>query len=121
MTKKTSWILDVQEDPVTGDGILELPPDLLESAGWKEGDVLDWIDRKDGSWELKLKENKMSKLSKLSKVNESFTVNRYDNGYMIEVSGRDDENDWKTSKIMCSTREELFEVINEALDMEKDD
>lgn len=63
----------------------------------------------------------MSKLSKLSKVNESFTVNRYDNGYMIEVGGRDDENDWKNCKIMCSTRAELFDVINEALDMEKDD
>jgi len=63
----------------------------------------------------------MTYLNKLSKVNESFTINRYDNGFMIEVSGRDDENDWKTAKIMCSTREELFEVINEALDMEKDD
>jgi len=63
----------------------------------------------------------MAYLEKLSKVNESFTVNRYDNGYMIEVGGRDSENDWKTSKIMCATREELFEVINETLDMEKDD
>ena len=63
----------------------------------------------------------MAYLEKLSKVNESFTVNRYDNVYMIEVGGRDSENDWKTAKIMCATREELFEVINEALDMEKDD
>ena len=63
----------------------------------------------------------MAYLEKLSKVNESFTVNRYDNGYMIEVGGRDNENDWKTAKIMCATREELFEVINEALNMEKDD
>ena len=61
------------------------------------------------------------KLTKLSKVNESFTVNRYDNGYMIEVGGRNEDSDWKTAKIMCSTREELFAVINEALDMEKDD
>ena len=45
----------------------------------------------------------MAKLSKLSKVNESFTVNRYDNGYMIEVSGRDEENDWKTVKLLCSS------------------
>jgi hypothetical protein len=63
----------------------------------------------------------MSKLGKLTKVNESFTVNRYDNGFMIEVGGRDSESDWKTCKVMCSTREELFAVINEALDMEKDD
>jgi hypothetical protein len=60
------------------------------------------------------------KLSKLAKVNESFTVNRYDNGYMIEVGGRDKENDWKTAKVMCATDAELFEVIKEALSMELD-
>ena len=67
------------------------------------------------------KENKMAKkLSKLAKVNESFTVNRYDNGFMIEVGGRDKENDWKNCKVMCSTEAELFEVIKEALSMEMD-
>jgi hypothetical protein len=60
------------------------------------------------------------KLNKLSKVNESFTVNRYDNGFMIEVGGRDGENDWKNCKIMCSTEAELIEVIKEALSMELD-
>ena len=60
------------------------------------------------------------KLTKLSKVNESFTVYRYDNGFMIEVGGRDKENDWKTCKIMCATEAELFEVIKEALSMEVD-
>jgi hypothetical protein len=60
------------------------------------------------------------KLSKLAKVNESFTVNRYDNGFMIEVGGRDKENDWKTAKVMCATEAELFEVIKEALSMEVD-
>jgi hypothetical protein len=62
----------------------------------------------------------MSKLSKLTKANESFTINRYDNGFMIEVGGRDAENDWKNCKILCTTKEELFEVINEALEMEID-
>lgn len=61
------------------------------------------------------------KLSKLSKVNESFTVYRYDNGFMAEVSGRDKENDYKTAKVMCTTEAELFEVIKEALSMELDD
>ena len=60
------------------------------------------------------------KLNKLEKVNESFTVNRYDNGFMIEVGGRDKESDWKTCKVMCSTEAELFEVIKEALSMEVD-
>jgi hypothetical protein len=65
--------------------------------------------------------SKNIQLPKLNKVSESFTVNRYDNGYMIEVSGRDSNNDWKTSKILCSTREDLFVVINAALDMDLDD
>jgi hypothetical protein len=60
------------------------------------------------------------KLNKLSKVNESFTINRYDNGFMIEVGGRDKENDWKTCKVMCSTEAELLDVIKEALSMELD-
>ena len=60
------------------------------------------------------------KLNKLLKVNESFTVNRYDNGFMIEVGGRDNDNDWKTCKVMCATEAELFEVIKEALAMEMD-
>lgn len=60
------------------------------------------------------------KLNKLAKVNESFTIYRYDNGFMIEVGGRDKESDWKTCKIMCTTEEELFEVVKEALSMEVD-
>ena len=67
------------------------------------------------------KENNMAKkLNKLEKVNESFTINRYDNGFMIEVGGRDKENDWKNYKVMCGTEAELFEVIKEALSMEVD-
>jgi hypothetical protein len=60
------------------------------------------------------------KLNKLTKVNESFTINRYDNGFMIEVGGRDDDNEWKNCKILCSTEAELIEVIKEALSMELD-
>jgi hypothetical protein len=63
----------------------------------------------------------MAKLKKLSKVSESFTINRYDNGFMIEVGGRDQENEWKTAKVMCATQDELIEVIKEALSMELDD
>jgi hypothetical protein len=60
------------------------------------------------------------KLNKLTKVNESFTINRYDNGFMIEVGGRDKENDWKNCKILCATESELFDVIKEALSIEVD-
>ena len=42
----------LEEDPETGDGILTFPPDLLEEAGWKEGDTLHWIDNHNGSYQL---------------------------------------------------------------------
>jgi hypothetical protein len=52
---RNSWTLTVEEDPETGDAILQFPPDLLEQAGWKEGDTLEWKDRGDGSWLLEKK------------------------------------------------------------------
>jgi hypothetical protein len=51
MTTNT-WTLTVEEDPETGDAILQFPPDLLASAGWEEGDILEWTDNGDGSWSL---------------------------------------------------------------------
>ena len=50
-----SWTLTVEEDPETGDAILQFPPDLMEKTGWKEGDTLEWRDRGDGSWLLEKK------------------------------------------------------------------
>ena len=67
------------------------------------------------------KENTMSKLSKLSKVTENISINRYDNGWMVEVGGRDDENDWKTAKILCNTEEEMIAVVREWNSMEMAD
>ena len=51
---------------------------------------------------------------KLTKVGESLTVNMYDNGYMVEVSGRDEDGDWATAKILCMSLDEVTEVITEA-------
>jgi hypothetical protein len=51
--KLKSWTVNIEEDPETGDYILCFPPELLEQAGWKEGDNINWIDQKDGSWLLK--------------------------------------------------------------------
>ena len=55
----------------------------------------------------------MSKLNKLSKVNENISINRYDNGWMVEIGGRDDENDWKTTKTLCNTEDEVISLIKE--------
>jgi hypothetical protein len=53
------------------------------------------------------------KLVKLDKVNESITLNRYDNGWMVEVGGRDKDNDWKTTKTLCSTEDEVIAIVKE--------
>jgi len=57
---------------------------------------------------------------KLVKCNDSLTVNLYDNGFMVEVSGRDSEDDWKPAKIMCQTLDEVYSVIAEAANMPRD-
>jgi len=63
----------------------------------------------------------MSNLSdKLDKVSDSFSVNRYDNGYMIEVGGKR-EDDWQTAKILVSTVDELIALIREYDSMELQD
>jgi hypothetical protein len=62
----------------------------------------------------------VKKLSdKLTKVNENFTINMYDNGYMIEVGGRDDEDNWKTAKIIVDTVDELLALVREATEIER--
>ena len=38
---------------IDDDGILTIPPEMLEVTGWKEGDMLEWINREDGSFELR--------------------------------------------------------------------
>lgn len=52
MDNEKRWTLIIEEDSETGDGILTFPPDLLEAAGWREGDRIRWIDNQDGSWSL---------------------------------------------------------------------
>jgi hypothetical protein len=52
--------------------------------------------------------------AKLAKVNDNFTVNMYDNGFMVEIGGRDHDDEWKTAKIICNTLEDLIAVITEA-------
>ncbi len=38
----TVWIIELEEDPDTGDLIMPLPGELLEAQGWKIGDTLNW-------------------------------------------------------------------------------
>ena len=51
-TKKTGSLL-VQTDPETGELYLELPQGMLNRLGWAEDDELEWIENKDGTWQIK--------------------------------------------------------------------
>jgi hypothetical protein len=58
---------------------------------------------------------------KLAKVNDSFSVQMYDNGFMFEIGGKDSDGDWKNAKIMCSTIDQLVALVKEATELEKDE
>ena len=62
---------------------------------------------------MKLKE-------KLDKVNDNFSVYMYDNGFMLEISGRSEDGEWSTAKILCKDMDQLIDLINEAAAMERD-
>lgn len=49
--------------------------------------------------------------AKLVKADESLQVYFYDNGFMVEVGGRDRNDDWATAKVLCSTLDEVNEVV----------
>jgi hypothetical protein len=55
----------------------------------------------------------MAKLEKLKAVSDSISVNRYDNGWMVEVTGRNVDGDWKTLKILCTSEEDLISLVSE--------
>ena len=37
---------------IDDDGVLTFTDEILEELGWKEGDMLEWIDNKDGTLSL---------------------------------------------------------------------
>ena len=53
--EKKSWTLPVEESIIDGvrDYYITFPDDLLKAADLKEGDSVVWVDRKDGSYEMR--------------------------------------------------------------------
>lgn len=58
---------------------------------------------------------------KLVKVNENYSVNMYDNGFMFEISGRDKKGEYKSAKIMCGSISQLLDLVQEAAELERDE
>ena len=58
---------------------------------------------------------------KLSKVNPQINIERAENGWIFEVSGRShDDDDWKNIKILVNTTDTLYKLIQEHNEMELD-
>jgi hypothetical protein len=55
---RLSWITTIVEDPDhPGEMLLDIG-EACKELGWAEGDAIEWIDNKDGTWTLKRKETK---------------------------------------------------------------
>jgi hypothetical protein len=70
----------------------------------------------------KMAKKQINKISdKLAKVNDNFSINMYDNGFLIEVSGRDEDDEYRNAKIMVPTVEQLLELVKEAATLPRDE
>lgn len=59
-------------------------------------------------------------MDNFKKVNDNFEVTIANNGYMIDVSGRNHEDDWVRNKIVCTDLEQLLDTITTIVAMEID-
>ena len=57
---------------------------------------------------------------KLVKVNENFSINMYDNGFMVEAGGRNKKGDYVQAKILCINVDEVLSLVREACEMDRD-
>lgn len=67
------WTIDVEQDE-NGEAIIQFPPDLIEETGWKAGDRIRWIDRGDGSWEMKKVETELVLVECVSQFRQRYVV-----------------------------------------------
>ena len=63
----------------------------------------------------------MKALEKLATVNDNFTVNMYDNGFMVEIGGRDKDDNWKTLKLTFASIDHVHELIDALAQMPRTD
>lgn len=62
---------------------------------------------------------KVYKMPAIIKRDESFSVFEYDNGYMLMCGGRNQNDDWTTSKLIFTKAEDLMNGILELMKLPK--
>ena len=93
-----SWIVNLEEDE-NGELILPLSDEILNEAGWKTGDNLDWKDLGNGSWSL----SKVEKVEKELVLVEAISTFRM--RYVVEVPKG--KKEWALDTVSCNDAEEL--------------
>lgn len=63
----------------------------------------------------------MNIVDKIFKIGDNISITLVDNGFVFEVSGRDAADNWKTFKVVCTSRSELDSLIDEALELDRAD
>jgi hypothetical protein len=53
------WTLTIEEDPETKELVLPFTDEILETVGWKAGDVIVWKNNNNGTWTLTKKIDKI--------------------------------------------------------------
>lgn len=91
------WTLDVKES-ANGDKYIEFNDEILLETGWKEGDVLEWIDQGDGSFKL---EKKMED-TELVLVE---CVSMFRQRYVVEVPKG--KTEWALDTVTCEEAKEF--------------
>lgn len=57
------------------------------------------------------KQNKL--IDTFTRVNDNYTVTNCNNGFVVEVSGQDSNEEWITGKFVVKTIDELKDVIQD--------
>lgn len=91
-----SWVINIEEDE-QGNLYLPLNQDILDLTKWKEGDIIEWLDNKDGSWTMKKKEQTEWVLVE--------TVSQFRMRYMIEVPVG--KKEWALDTVTCNEGKEF--------------
>jgi hypothetical protein len=63
------------------------------------------------------KQNKL--IDHFTKVNDNYTITNCQNGYMVDVSGQDSEENWINAKFVFKTIDELKDVVQDLAWMPK--
>jgi hypothetical protein len=92
------WVITVEQDEY-GNLVLPFNQEILDLTKWKEGDIIEWVDNKDGSWTMKLKDQEKFEWVMVE------TVQMFRHRYMVQVPAGKAE--WALDTVTCEEAKEF--------------